>query len=368
MFSTLKETNAFEVRPAKRSSKLCHSCSTLRSELREAAFWRRYDVRELKISASSGLCDLCTLLWQTCEQNGVRNADTVQFDREGAFLKLDTASNAVLSLVCNSEPGLHSPSDCQVGLVELPKAGSLTHLRIIRYWFDDCDSNPNHSCKPPTSTNSTQGNQKARLPTRLLDVGYDGDDSVFLWETESQPGIEWVALSHRWGEHNFSTTVETRQKHIDGLKLKTLPATFRDAVTVTRALGKRYLWIDSLCIIQGHDGDFGTEATRMADVYSGASCVIAASCADHHFDGFLKQRSARAHVTIIPEGDDQSPYYICETIDSFKRHVLDGPLNLRGWVLQEHALARRTIFFTEHQTYFECKDGVRCETSTKLAK
>jgi hypothetical protein len=48
--------------------------------------------------------------------------------------------------------------------------------------------------------------------------------------------------------------------------------------------------------------------------------------------------------------------------------VLGGELHSRGWVLQEHALARRTLFFTEHQTYFECGNGVRCETSTKLSK
>jgi hypothetical protein len=368
MFFEIQKANAFDTRAAKRASKLCASCSMLRSELREAAFWKKYDVRDLKSRANSGSCALCTLLWDTCKRNGGHNARTVQFDREGAFLKLDTAKNVVLSLVCNPERGLHPPSDCQIGLVELPEAGSLTHLSIIRHWLNDCDTNSNHSCNPAPLASSVSSIQKPRMPTRLLDVGHDGDNTVFLWETDSRPGVEWIALSHRWGEHNFSTTVDTREKHINGLKLGDLPATFKDAVTVTRALGKRFLWIDSLCIIQGPDGDFAKEATRMADVYSGAYCVIAASCAAHHYDGFLKRRSARQHVTMVPEGENQSPYYICETIDNFKRDVLDGPLNLRGWVLQEHALARRTIFFAEHQTYFECKDGVKCETSTKLAK
>jgi hypothetical protein len=180
------------------------------------------------------------------------------------------------------------------------------------------------------------------LPTRLIDVGLSCDETVHLWETGPSDGGEWIALSHRWGRRNFSTTSENLQQHIG-----------------------RYLWIDSLCIIQGDDGDFQTEAMRMADVYSGAYCVLAASCAADHYDGFLKARSPRQYVTIAHEGYN---YYICETIDNFKKHVLDGALNLRGWVLQEHALARRTIFFTEHQTYFECRDGVRCESSTKLKK
>jgi hypothetical protein len=70
----------------------------------------------------------------------------------------------------------------------------------------------------------------------------------------------------------------------------------------------------------------------------------------------------------MSEGPDKAPFFICENIDDFDRHVLNGHLNKRGWVLQEHALAHRTIFFTEHQTYFECGDGVRCETLTKMSK
>ncbi|KAJ9138333.1 Serine/threonine-protein kinase par-4 [Pleurostoma richardsiae] len=69
----------------------------------------------------------------------------------------------------------------------------------------------------------------------------------------------------------------------------------------------------------------------------------------------------------MSEGPDKAPFYICENIDDFNLHVLNGRLNKRGWVLQQHALARRTIFFTEHQTYFECGDGVRCETLTKMS-
>jgi hypothetical protein len=52
--------------------------------------------------------------------------------------------------------------------------------------------------------------------------------------------------------------------------------------------------------------------------------------------------------------------------NDFNRDVVLSPLNRRGWVLQEHALARRTIFFTENQMYWECGDGVRCETLGKL--
>ncbi|KAH7370060.1 hypothetical protein BKA65DRAFT_386907, partial [Rhexocercosporidium sp. MPI-PUGE-AT-0058] len=43
----------------------------------------------------------------------------------------------------------------------------------------------------------------------------------------------------------------------------TLPATFRDAVVITRLLGVKYLWIDSLCIIQDQLSDWEHESAKM---------------------------------------------------------------------------------------------------------
>jgi hypothetical protein len=334
-------------------------------ELREVGFGKSYSVEELRTRATSRSCALCKLLWKSC-QRSVGDQTSVRFDRDRAFLKVNGAHHATLSLVRDPAIGVPQTSDCQIGFVELPCAGSRVHLRLIKHWLEECDKSKMHSCKPRANSEVANGRPRIRLPKRLLDVGLSREDTVYLRETGSDDCGEWIALSHRWGQRNFSTTSVNLSQHMNlGIKMVKLPATFKDAVTVTRALGKRYLWIDSLCIIQGDDGDFQTEAVRMADVYSGAYCVLAASCATDHYDGFLKRRSRRDHVTLEHGGEQ---YHICETIDDFKAHVLDGALNRRGWVLQEHALARRTIFFTEHQTYFECKDGVRCESSTKLTK
>jgi uncharacterized Fe-S radical SAM superfamily protein PflX len=43
-------------------------------------------------------------------------------------------------------------------------------------------------------------------------------------------------------------------KRHDSIGWGNLPRTFQDAVTVTRELGVRFLWIDSICIIQPHKG------------------------------------------------------------------------------------------------------------------
>lgn len=124
-----------------------------------------------------------------------------------------------------------------------------------------------------------------------------------------------------------------------------------------------YLWIDALCIIQGEGGDWAEEAERMHATFSAAYCVLAASRCTGTSDNFLKERLRPPPVTFHDQGLEFS-----EDIDDFQLDVIEGSLNRRGWVLQERALARRTIYFAEKQIYWECGQGVRCETLTKMTK
>lgn len=249
----------------------------------------------------------------------------------------------------------------QVGIPELPEVMSEQHLRAMRQWMIDC--NDNHpKCQVPTGTT---------LPTRLVDMGQSPAEPIKVYVTQEKDSMKYIALSHPWGlvtelNPHFCTFTWNIEEHKKGIEFSKLPATFQNAVTVSRELGFRYLWIDSLCIIQGPDGDFNEEAERMEDVFSSASCIIAASSAAGQSDGFLKTRDKREYVTFLREG--LPPIYVCQFIDDFAQHVLQGSLNKRGWVLQERALARRTIYFTNKQTYWECGGGVRCETLTKMHK
>jgi hypothetical protein len=260
--------------------------------------------------------------------------------------------------------------DIQIGYPSLPEANSETYFEIIRQWLEHCDSG--HKCRPTPSISNQQSSVRSlpltRLPTRVISVGKSETDRVYLVETRPEDSGEWIALSHQWGTgEKFRTTRANLNDHIQGMEFASLPETFRHAVAVTRALNRPYLWIDSICIVQGPGGDFNEEAKRMEHVYSGAYCVLASSRSPGHYAGFLQPRKLRYSMSLQQEGQP-APFYICETIDDFNLHVVEGSLNKRGWVLQEHALARRTVYFTDHQTYFECGDCVRCETMTKTRK
>jgi hypothetical protein len=60
---------------------------------------------------------------------------------------------------------------------------------------------------------------------------------------------------------------------------------------VTRDLGIRYLWVDSLCIAQDDEADKSEEIKNMGRIYKNAAVTIAAASTTSVHDGFLEDRS-----------------------------------------------------------------------------
>jgi serine/threonine protein kinase len=356
--------------------RLCGACQKM--EFFEPHFHIEDTWAELE--SNLDICDFCKMRWEVAQNLNLKKSSPIRFDRDQSMLKLNAghvpvmsicrssgessktcrglliSSSCLLTRECNTELQTPNAHFIQVGLPKLPAAASKTHFDILRQFLRNCDAN--HPKCPPTKT--------APLPTRLIDLGTHETPTILIYETKPTDSLQYIALSHPWGPGphfcTFRNNLEEYKKHISFDKL---PATFQHAVTTTRELGLRYLWIDSICIIQGPDGDFAQEAARMEDVFSSAYCMLAASSAKGQGDGFLTPRKENDFLTFDKGGQ---PLYICRFMDDFKTHVLEGPLNKRGWVLQERALAHRTIFFTDKQTYWECGEGVRCETLTKMDK
>jgi hypothetical protein len=104
---------------------------------------------------------------------------------------------------------------------------------------------------------------KRQLPSRVIDVGDSSgvQEPYLLADTVAIPPTAYVALSHCWGGIIPVRTLRANlAAHQRALSLASLPRTFRDAVTLTRRLNFRYLWIDSLCIIQDDSDDWARES------------------------------------------------------------------------------------------------------------
>ncbi|KAK4164312.1 heterokaryon incompatibility protein-domain-containing protein [Cladorrhinum sp. PSN259] len=259
-----------------------------------------------------------------------------------------------------------------------PDSSSTTCMNLAKSWFDECITShkfcrqgPQEVLPPPTI-----------LPTRVIDVGSD-DAEPRLCLPQGKTGT-WVALSHCWGGFRpLTTETRTLKERLQRISLVEMPKTFRDAVTLTRFLGIRYLWIDSLCIIQDDLEDWEVESSRMAAIYANAALTIAAGGAADARQGFLGPRDESANTSFtIPcrmvDGDlgyvhartapRDSESTQAHPVHSRFLHFSQQPLDSRGWAFQERYLSRRVLTYAAAEMAFLCRLGSQCECSPVVDK
>lgn len=121
-----------------------------------------------------------------------------------------------------------------------------------------------------------------RLPRRLIHIP-DDNENVCLCLTEnidvSGARLQYAALTHCWGTKPMPilTTRENLDEMLRRIPFESLTKTFQDAIKITRQLGFQYLWIDTLCILQGDVDDWMSEAAAMGSIYASCSLNIVAS-------------------------------------------------------------------------------------------
>jgi hypothetical protein len=238
--------------------------------------------------------------------------------------------------------------------------GSHDTFITIRTWIDTCvDTHP--ACKKSISGDVVP--LITRLPTRVIDVGpSDGSESPYLLETKGLDG-KYIALSHCWGGRACTmTTTSSLNSHYQRIRINMLSKTHKEAIATTRELGLRYIWIDSLCIVQDDPEDWFREAHLMGSVFENAFCTIAATGAkDGSIGLFTDNGRKRIRLPCEPGRPELGHMYFGRRIPNRTESVDSAPLQRRGWVLQERILSRRVIHFAEDQVYWECDEAFRYE-------
>jgi hypothetical protein len=190
-------------------------------------------------------------------------------------------------------------------------------------------------------------------------------------------------MSHCWGipgSMRLTTTHATLDLRKAGIPWASIPCTFQDAMLFTRRLGVRYLWIDSLCIIQEDPIDWGIEAANMAEIYSGAHFTIATANAKDSEDGLFHPLTKKRYVK--PLSHFSSPLYRPERekkeeerlVIYVKRlshyshtELIKYRLLTRAWVFQERYLSPRVIYFFKDELAWVCKSHQDDESHSPTA-
>ncbi|KAI0528321.1 HET-domain-containing protein [Xylaria bambusicola] len=226
----------------------------------------------------------------------------------------------------------------------------------IRGWIKECETTSHRLCHAARF-------DQDYMPKRVLDLRHH---KIVLVE-DIKPHA-YACLSHCWGPSQspiktLSTTIDTFKEDIPW---QSLSRTFQDAVDICRRLDIRYLWIDSLCIIQDSDEDWANESVKMADIYANAFLTIAATKSKDGTGGCYS---------------DRDPCYVdCGTVIDGSVFIrgkmprLGGPagsktaegwpLLLRGWVYQEMSLSRRVLHFGSQEVIWQCRTHRRSESGS----
>jgi len=233
-------------------------------------------------------------------------------------------------------------------------------IECIRTWISKCNEH-HRECRE-------RRQWSLYSPRRLLYVGIY--DRVQLKESSEflQDLPEYVTLSHCWGKvEGTKLKIANYGQFQNGVDPAILPRTFRDAIDLTRRIGKDYLWIDSLCIIQDSIEDWRYESPRMGDIYSGAFLNIAANSSWNSNGGIYQKRSSLCVMPCKIKLDWSSLGWRQRTVGlwpkRYKDDVLeDTPLTTRAWCVQERLLASRTIHLLVHKAVWECASLHASET------
>lgn len=129
----------------------------------------------------------------------------------------------------------------------------------------------------------------------------------------------------------------------------------------------RYLWVGCLCIIQEDEDDFDRESRRMASVYENSCLTIAATGARDGTGGLFLRSPQGTYVEVPCDAEDPKLGFMYFGLQKEPEEtIFEAPLNKRGWVLQEHLFALRTIHFAPNQLYWECYKTFVGEDNTEV--
>lgn len=230
-------------------------------------------------------------------------------------------------------------------------------LKMLRRYIDDCENQHRDTCE----VDQANLNQ---FPLPLLLV----DTYQCCLVTVHEP-VRFFALSYVWGQVNafLTSSANLAALSIPGAlsqRSNMIPRTIFQAISLTKALGEQYLWVDALCIVQDSI-EMASQLDAMATLFSCAALTIVAADGLNANAGFrgLKDISAPRFV-------DQRLILLTRDralLQPHRDHIWTDdklqPWSTRAWTFQEAICSRRLLYFAHDTVRWVCRGCRRSEES-----
>lgn len=288
-------------------------------------------------------------------------------------------------------------------------------LDIAKIWLENCEAD--HNCETLRTQNTLDPEWH---PKRLIDITDASLPRLLELHSElPRRPYRYATLSHCWGSNpDFITlTTDNLAQFRRGFAINTLPKSFRDAIMVCSHLDIRYIWIDSLCILQNSHPDWLLHAAEMSSVYQNCHLNLSLDVAENPKQGAFMRRNTdvlqdccafstipgdldrgdmpRAYSSIwgsdsdgsgsddisdTPQSDNESDksspgeadtsngdsskatreplrcLVFAPELDYWMGNARNLPLSQRGWVVQKRLLSPRVLHFVNDRIRWECED------------
>lgn len=292
-------------------------------------------------------------LWGLVAESGV-NSRTVSFE---FYLQGRTFIRRTCELVLQTDEPGHAGN----ARILHPQ---WIHSSVARSWYSRCLGEHGNQCHEPSWMKLQPG--RTKYPKWLVDV----DELCVV--PFSPTTTRYLTLSYTWGQVQC---LKASAKNIEHLKEKgslnpnkspTIPQTVNDAIQITKFLGEKYLWVDSLCIIQDDHAALSRDLNAMHLIYANSVlCLVALAGTDanHGLRGI-------EGVSAAPRSVEQDSLHMAdgETLSHFKvpcspseRNESDDSVPSgttyieRGWTYQEYVFAPRRLVFTDGPLRWACQ-------------
>jgi hypothetical protein len=204
----------------------------------------------------------------------------------------------------------------------------------VRRWISNCENTheKDFGCVVPTfNPEMLPISNGRRLQFRLIDT----QSQCIVYAPDH---CRYVALSYVWGQSSKKRLILTTANESNMMKTgafdipeirASLPNTIQDAMSVVHQIGERYLWVDSLCLVQDDTTDLLKCVAVMDLIYEMASLTIVAGSGVDAWSGLPGVAPTPRHVNNIVR--DVKEGLKMTTVSSLDGALRNSIYSTRAW-------------------------------------
>ncbi|KAM7192435.1 Heterokaryon incompatibility protein (HET) domain containing protein [Naviculisporaceae sp. PSN 640] len=220
----------------------------------------------------------------------------------------------------------------------------------IRRWLKKCEDEHGSTCSPQRHKPQSSEDEATFV---VIDL-----EEMRLVRRQLSSSFDYVTLSYVWGGRNSSVT--TKKNFVSRLQKEGLrssffdfPAAVQDACSVAKEVGRRYIWVDALCIKQDDTEDQDAQIPMMDRIYSQSVLTIVAMSGEHA-QCALPGVKPGSRPNPIQRTERTASWIFTELPPTLDRVIKLSKYETRAWTLQERLLSNRRLYLTRWQAYFQC--------------